>query len=72
MLDFWVYVDGDLKVRDKCHITGKYRGSAHRDCNIKFKLEVVLYCIVISPIVFHNIKKVWFTSYYARTRQIRL
>ena len=29
-----VYVD-DVKVRDHCHITEKYRGSAHRDCNIK-------------------------------------
>ena len=28
-----VYVD-DVKVRDHCHITGKYRGSAHRDCII--------------------------------------
>ena len=26
-------VDRDVKVRDHCHITGKYRGSAHRDCN---------------------------------------
>ena len=25
--------DRDVKVRDHCHITGKYRGSAHRDCN---------------------------------------
>ena len=24
------YTDGDIKVRDHCHITGKYRGSAHR------------------------------------------
>ena len=23
------YVDNDVKVRDYCHITGKYRGSAH-------------------------------------------
>ena len=28
------YVDGDVKVGDHCHITGKYRDSAHRDCNI--------------------------------------
>ena len=28
------YVDGDVKVRDHCHNTGKYRDSAHRDCNI--------------------------------------
>ena len=27
------YADGEVKVRD-CHITGKIRGSAHRDCNI--------------------------------------
>ena len=24
------YIDGDVKVRDHCHIIGKYRGSAHR------------------------------------------
>ena len=29
------YVDGDVKVRNHCHITGKYRGLEHRDCNIK-------------------------------------
>ena len=28
-----------LKIRDHCHITGKYRGSAHRDCNINVKLN---------------------------------
>ena len=32
-----VYVDGDVKVRDNCQINGEYRGSAHRDCNIKVK-----------------------------------
>ena len=26
----------DKKVRDHCHITGKFRGSAQWDCNIKF------------------------------------
>ena len=30
------YVDNDLKVRDHCHITGKYRDSAYRDCNSKW------------------------------------
>ena len=44
------YVDGDVKVRDHCHITGKYRGSAHRDCNINVKLNLKL------PVVFHNLK----------------
>ena len=31
------YVDGDVKVRDHCHVTGKYRGSTNRGCNIKVK-----------------------------------
>ena len=28
------YIETGVKVRDHCCITGKYRGSAHRDCNI--------------------------------------
>ena len=28
------YTDKDVRVRDHCHITGKFRGSAHRDCNL--------------------------------------
>ena len=31
------YIDNDVKVRDNCHMTGKYRGSVHRDCNINLK-----------------------------------
>ena len=30
------YKENDIRVRDHCHITGKYRGSAHHDCNISF------------------------------------
>ena len=33
------YVDIDVKVRDNCYITRKYRGSAHGDCNINVKLN---------------------------------
>ena len=44
------YVGNDVKVRDHCHITGKYRGSAHRDCNINVKLNHKI------PVVFHNLK----------------
>ena len=40
----------DVKVRDHCHITGKYRGSSHRDCNINLKLNHKI------PVVFHNLK----------------
>ena len=46
-----VYVDNDVTVRDHCHITGKYRGSARRDCNINLKLNKKV------PIVFYKLKK---------------
>ena len=40
---FWIrgndYNDTDVKVRDHCHVTGKYSGSAYRDCNINLKLN---------------------------------
>ena len=28
----------DEKVRDHCHINGKFRGAAHRSCNENFQL----------------------------------
>ena len=43
-------VDGDVKVRNHCHITGEYRGSAHRDYNINVKLNHK------TSVVFHNLK----------------
>ena len=44
------YIDNDVKVRDHCHITGKYRGSAHRYCNINVKLNRKIL------VVFHKLK----------------
>ena len=44
------YIDGDVEVRYHCHITRKYRGSAHRDCNINIKLNHKI------PVVLHNLK----------------
>jgi len=49
------YKDGDRDdpVRDHCHITGKYRGSAHNSCNLKLRLEPESIKI---PVIFHNLK----------------
>ena len=44
------YIDGIVKLRDHFHISGKYRGSAHRDCNINLRLNHKI------PIVYHNLK----------------
>ena len=41
---------GNNKVRYHCHITGKYRGSAHWSCNINPKLTKKI------PIIFHNLR----------------
>ena len=31
------YTEKDIFARDHCHITGKYRGSAHQECNLELK-----------------------------------
>jgi len=31
------YNKTDNRVRDHCHVTGKYRGSAHESCNLNYK-----------------------------------
>ena len=41
---------GKNKVRDHCHITGKYTGPAHWICNIDFKLTTNV------PVIFHNLR----------------
>ena len=32
------YTDKNACVRDYCHITGKFRGSAHQECNLKLRI----------------------------------
>ena len=40
------YDKENVKVKDHCHITGKYKGSAHEECNINLsqtrKISIVL------------------------------
>ena len=36
------------KVRDHCHYTGKFRGAAHSECNLRYKVPKEI------PVVFHN------------------
>ena len=39
----------DKKVKDHCQFTGKYRGAAHNECNMNYKITKNI------PIVFHNL-----------------
>ena len=43
----------NIPVRDHCHITEKYRGSAHRKCNLRLQISAEKIKI---PVLFHNLK----------------
>ena len=47
------YGEKDIRVRDHCHITGKYRGSAHKNCNLKLRINPKEMKI---PVIFHNLR----------------
>ena len=49
---FWICNQKIIKnkVRDHCHITGKFRGPAHKECNSKLRITRKL------PIIFHNLE----------------
>ena len=41
---------GADRVRDHCHLTGKYRGAAHNECNLN-------YCFTGRiPVILHNLR----------------
>ena len=42
--------DDDKKVREHCHVTGKFRGAARRSCNANFQLTKKV------PVIFHNLR----------------
>ena len=44
------YNETDVRVRDHCHITAKYRGSAHQGCNLNFQISDKI------PVIFHNLR----------------
>ena len=41
---------GNNKVRDHCHMTGKYRGSSQWSCNINLKISKKV------PVIFYNLR----------------
>ena len=47
------YTADDIRVRDHCHITGKFRGSAHQECNLQLRLNQDKIKI---PVIFHNLR----------------
>ena len=40
---------GEDRVRDHCHLSGKFRGAAHEVCNLKYNVPTFF------PVVFHNL-----------------
>ena len=47
------YTDKDVQVRDHCHITGKFRGSAHQECNLKLRIKPE---DIKVPVIFYNLR----------------
>ena len=45
--------DKDVRIRDHCHITGKFRHSTHQECNLKLRIKPE---DIEIPIIFHNLR----------------
>ena len=42
------FTETNIKVRDHCHVTGKFRGAAHQSCNLNVRTSLKI------PVFFHN------------------
>src|SRR5688572_27922348 len=42
---------GDDRVRDHCHLTGKYRGASHNSCNLRYRVPKFF------PVLLHNMSR---------------
>ena len=42
--------NNEEKIRDHCHVTGKFRGASHRNCNVNFQLTQKV------PVIFYNLR----------------
>ena len=55
------YTDKDVQVRDHCHITGKFEGSAYQECNLNLMIKPenikipVIFCVPANIIYIPNI-----------------
>ena len=47
------YTDKDVRVRDHCHITGRFKGSVHQECNLKLRIKPE---DIKVPVIFHNLR----------------
>ena len=49
--NFHIYNEelGEDRVRDHCHLSGKFRGAAHEVCNLKYKFPT------FPPVLIHNL-----------------
>ena len=47
-----IYTDKDVHVGDHCHVTGRFRGSAHQKCNLKLRIKPE---VIKISIIFQNL-----------------
>ena len=44
------FINDEEKVKDHCHVTGKFRGAGYESCNLDLKLNKKV------PVIFHNLR----------------